>query len=238
MSKYSLKCAKPDEDDFEVMHKLRILENLFDNRFWRDNSEDWRGWDDDDEDKIELLDCEKDVRQYEGLDDDDEVDNRLILYEYVKRLFNNGSAFSRVEMTAQMAIDNCFDPDKDYIDWKPEIQNAIDYRNNHEEEVDKWCKENILSEEEEDCKVYGVNEAYCKNHNYTQENNEYTLENDECRIAFNFTGSKPSMVITVGDDEKKQNVTVCKDRLTLFDVRENLRMFKCQKTLDFIGTKL
>ena len=77
------------------MRKLLILENLFDNRFWRDNSEDWRDWDDEDEDKQELLDCERDVRQYEGLDDDEEVDNRLILYEYVKRLFNNGSAFRR-----------------------------------------------------------------------------------------------------------------------------------------------
>lgn len=237
MSKYSLKCAKPDEGDFEVMHKLLILENLFDNRFWRDNSEDWRDWDDDDEDKQELLDCEKDVRQYEGLDSNDEVDNRLILYEYVKRMFNNSSAFRRVEMAAQMAIDNCFDPDKDYIDWKPEIQNAINYRANHEEEVDKWCKDNILPEEEEDCRIYTINEAYCKNRNYSHIVDDYILETEECKIVFNFIG-KPNMVISVEEEGKVQSVRVCKDRLTLFDLRENLRMFKCQKTLDLVGTNL
>jgi hypothetical protein len=87
MSKYTLKCAKPDDKDFDAFTKLMVLENLFDNRYWSNHEEEWREWDDDDEDREELLDCEADIRDMNGLDKDEEVDNDLILLEYVRRLF-------------------------------------------------------------------------------------------------------------------------------------------------------
>lgn len=233
-----MKCAKPDEEDFDKFSKLMVLENLFDGRHWSSHEDEWREWDDDDEDKQELSKCEKRVHEFYDLSETDYMYNDLILCEYVRRLFReNSPAFRRVEMAAQMGIDNCFDPNKDYIDWKPEIQNAINYRANHEEEVDKWCKENILPEEEEDCRVYTINEPYCKNRNYSHIVDDYILETEECKIVFNFIG-KPSMVISVEEEGKVQSVRVCKDRLTLFDLRENLRMFKCKKTLDVVGTNL
>lgn len=236
MSKYSMKCAKPDEEDFDKFTKLMVLENLFDGRYWSSREDEWREWDDDDEDKQELLECEEYVRECNDLSKSDDVDNDLILCEYVRRLFSgNSSAFRRVEMAAMMGIDNCFDPDIDYIDWKPEIKNAIAFYNENKEFVDNWVKKNVLPEEEEDCIIYTINDIYCKNHGYVQNGDEYTLDTDECTITYNF--EKMTMTISLKGGEKK-SVTTHKDRLTLFDLRENLRMFKCQKTLDLVGTNL
>lgn len=237
MSKYcSMKCAKPDEKDFDKFSKLMVLENLFDGRYWSSHEDEWREWDDDDEDKKELLDCEKWVRDFYGLSETDDMDNDIILCEYVRRLFKgNSSVFRRVEMAAMMAIDNCFDPDIDYIDWKPEIKNAIAFYNENKEFVDNWVKKNVLPEEEEDCRVYTINDVYCKNHGYVKDGDEYTLDTDECTITYNF--EKMAMTISLKCEEEK-SVTTHKERLTLFDLRENLRMFKCQKTLDLVGTDL
>ena len=239
MSKYTLKCAKPDDKDFDAFTKLMVLENLFDNRYWSNHEDEWREWSDDDEDREELLDCEADIRDMNDLDKDEEVDNDLILLEYVRRLFRkHSSAFRRVEMAAQMGIDNCFDPDKDYIDWRPDIQNAINYYNNHTEEVDKWCKENILPEEEEDCKVYTVNNIFCQRHGYTQDGNKYTLDTDECTIIYDF--DEYSLVVRSKQNGPK-SVKLCasdyNNRLNLFQLREILRMFKCTNTLNMAETK-
>ena len=64
-----LKMAKADPEEFErVMSFVRVMEALFESRSFFSNEEDWREWDDDDEDKKMLLAIEKEVKEEDGTD--------------------------------------------------------------------------------------------------------------------------------------------------------------------------
>lgn len=66
-----LRVAKATEDEFErVWSFLHPMRALFDSRGFFGNEEDWRDWDDDDEDKKMLLKIEKNlllVANYAGV---------------------------------------------------------------------------------------------------------------------------------------------------------------------------
>lgn len=137
-----LKMAKADPEEFErTMSFVRVMDSLFDSRSFFSSEEDWREWDDDDEDKKMLLAIEEEVKETDGTSWDGKADNRIILYEFVKRKWkqaNFSGSFGRIIMDADVLIANCCDPNLDYLEFKPEIIAAMEeYENNHKEEGGK-----------------------------------------------------------------------------------------------------
>ena len=128
MAKKGVTVAKATKDEFErVWSFLHPMEALFDSRGFFSNEEDWRDWDDDDEDKKMLLKIEKEL-----IADGDEgwsghPDNRLILYEFMKRKFlkaNHSGSIGRILFDCQTLIENVCDPKLDYLEFKPSIMYA------------------------------------------------------------------------------------------------------------------
>ncbi|MCR4854457.1 MAG: hypothetical protein K5893_12805 [Prevotella sp.] len=132
-----LKMAKADPEEFErVMSFVRVMEALFESRSFFSNEEDWREWEDDDEDKKMLLAIEKEVKEEDGTDWNGDADNRLILYEFIKRKWrqaNFSGSFGRIIIDAEVLIDNACDPDLDYLEFKPEIKAAMEEYEKKEE---------------------------------------------------------------------------------------------------------
>lgn len=78
--------------------------------------EEWKSWDDDDEDKALCLRIQKDIAEEEGLSLSD-VDSRIIAYEYLKRKYSN--RLQHVVMSADVMIDNVCDPTGSCLDFHP-----------------------------------------------------------------------------------------------------------------------
>ena len=127
-----LKMAKADPEEFErTMKFVNIMEALFESHHYSlvDSETSWREWDDDDEDKQLLLEIEKEVTEEDGTLWDRKPDNRLVLFEFIKRKWkeaNYSGSFSRIIMDAEVLIDNACDPDLDYLEWKPEVKEALE----------------------------------------------------------------------------------------------------------------
>ena len=113
-----LKMAKADPEEFDkVMNFVNVMDDFFDSKFFS-TEEDWREWDDDNEDKKMLFEIEKElIEDGEGISVwDDHPDNRLILYEFIKRKWrhaNFSGSFQRIIMDAEVLIENACDPDLD-----------------------------------------------------------------------------------------------------------------------------
>lgn len=122
-----MKVAKAEKEEFDrVYNFINIMEGLFDQRWFFSQEESWRDWDDEDEDKQMLLEIEKELKLSEY---DEEPDNRLIVYEFIKRKWRNANycgSFGRIVMDADVLIDNACDPDLDYLEFKPEILKAME----------------------------------------------------------------------------------------------------------------
>lgn len=125
----ALKMAKAEKEEFELtMGFVRVMEALFDDRPFFCREEDWRDWPDEDEDKKKLLEIEKEVIDEDGTCWDGKPDNRLVLYEFIKRKWraaNFYGSFGRIIMDAEILIDNVCDPELDYLEFKPEIWAAM-----------------------------------------------------------------------------------------------------------------
>lgn len=128
MAKQGLTVAKATEEEFDrVWGFVHPMEALFDGRGFFSNEEEWRGWPDDDEDKQLLLKIEKEIKESGGDCWDGKPDNRLILYEFMKRKFleaNYSGSIGRILFDCRTLIDNCCDPDLDYLEFKPSIMYA------------------------------------------------------------------------------------------------------------------
>ena len=130
-----MKVAKADEKEFDKVYDfINVMDDLFDSRFFS-HEEEWRNWDDDDEDKKLLLEIEEEVKETDGEDVWGGVDNRLILYEFIKRKWkkvNWGGSFQRIVTDAEVLIENTCDPNLDYLEFNPEIREAMEeYNKNH-----------------------------------------------------------------------------------------------------------
>lgn len=127
-TKHGLTVAKATEEEFDRVYAfLHPMEALFDVRGFFSSEEDWRDWDDDDEDKKLLLKIEKDIKDADGDCWDGKPDNRLILYEFMKQKFlqaNYSGSIGRILFDCRTLIDNCCDPDLDYLEFKPSIMYA------------------------------------------------------------------------------------------------------------------
>ena len=134
-----MKVAKADSNEFDKVYDfINVMDDLFDNKFFSDE-ESWREWNDDDEDKKLLLKIEKDLKETEGSDIWGEVDNRLILYEFIRlkwKKANYCGSFQRIVTDADVLIDNVCDPDLDYLEYKPEIKQAIEKFNKENNDTD------------------------------------------------------------------------------------------------------
>ena len=136
MATHKIKIAKAEPEEFvRVTSFIRVMDELFQSRSFFSCEEDWREWDDDNEDKKLLLEIEEEMMESEGTDCEGKVDNRLLLYEFIKRRWcyaNDYGSFDRIVMDASVLIDNVCDPEVDYLEYKPEIAKAIEeYKENH-----------------------------------------------------------------------------------------------------------
>lgn len=124
--------ANANPEEFErTMKFVNIMEALFESNPYSlmESETSWREWDDDDEDKQLLLEIEKEVAEEDGASWDGKPDNRLVLFEFIKRKWkeaNYGGSFGRIIMDAEVLIDNACDPELDYLEWKPEIKEALE----------------------------------------------------------------------------------------------------------------
>ena len=83
--KRNMKVGKASPEEFDMVTGfINVMEDLFGGRSFFSQEESWREWDDDDEDKKLLLEIEKEVKEEDGETVWDGVDNRLILYEFIK----------------------------------------------------------------------------------------------------------------------------------------------------------
>lgn len=125
MATHQITIAKASKNDFEkVYNLLSPMEELFNNRW--SNEESWTEWDDDNEDKLELLAIRKEIAEEEYCDED-EVDNRLVLYEFIKRRMRlcGCSNWQRVVTAAECLIDIFCDPQESCLAWRPDLKRAM-----------------------------------------------------------------------------------------------------------------
>jgi hypothetical protein len=120
--KRQMRLAKASDKDFlRTRVFLHACENTMERqKFSLCSAEDyWMTWDDDDEDKQRMLKIRKRLAREFHFDEED-VDNRIIIYEFLKEVFQPASnAWHRVTMAADTLIENVCDPTVDYIEFYP-----------------------------------------------------------------------------------------------------------------------
>lgn len=127
MSTHTLRLARFDEKDYDkTLSFLQIMEQLFDNRWACSHDGQWEEWDDDDEDKRKLLSIRKELAAEEGYSEED-VDNRLVLFEFIKQKYRGIDChWRRVLMAAEVLADNVCDPLQDTVEYHPYIERALE----------------------------------------------------------------------------------------------------------------
>jgi len=123
MAQHGMRMAKPDKEDFEkVSSFLKAADSIWDDKWSLRCSEDaWEDWDDDDEDKIFILKIQNELAEDEGINPD-EVDNRILMYEFFKRKFRQAEcSWRRVVWGGEIVIEAACDPTLDYCDFMPGI---------------------------------------------------------------------------------------------------------------------
>lgn len=126
MAQRGLTVAKATPEDIDCTNNfLSALDNLFDNRFFNGGEDHWDEWDDEDTDKIMLLKIRKDL-SIELSCDEDEVDNRIVLFEFIKDRFKDCEySWRRVLFNTQVLIDSCTDPFSDVLEHDAFTYRAI-----------------------------------------------------------------------------------------------------------------
>lgn len=127
MTTRGMKIAKASNEDFDkVYNLLQPMEELF-NSHWN-NEENWIEWDDEDKDKQELLVIRKEIAEEDHYDEED-VDNRIVLFEFIKRRMRlcGCSNWQRVVIAAECLIETFCDPQEDFLSWRPDLERAMDY---------------------------------------------------------------------------------------------------------------
>lgn len=123
-----LTVAKAEKEEFDrVWDFIHSMEALFDGRSFFSNEESWRDWPDEDKDKKRLLEIEKDLIESGDEMWNGKADNRLILYAFMKEKFleaNYSGSFGRILFDCSTLIENCCDPELDYLEFKPSIMYA------------------------------------------------------------------------------------------------------------------
>lgn len=118
-----LRVAKADEEDIKSTREfLQACELFWDSRpaySFVSKEDQWLSWENDDPEKMELLKIRKRISEEDGVDEED-VDNRLVLFEFIKRRYKKAdSSWGRVIMAADCLIDNCCDPMQSHLAFYP-----------------------------------------------------------------------------------------------------------------------
>ena len=118
MTKRGLTVAKAEKSEFKLVWGfVHAMEALFDQR--GGFVEEWWTWPDDDKDYKQLRKIQKEL-------DCDEEDDEVVL-EFVKRKFREANycgSFGRILFNCETLIENCCDPELDYLEFKPSIMYA------------------------------------------------------------------------------------------------------------------
>jgi hypothetical protein len=118
----SVRMAKADKDDLKaVLDFLNCSEMVLEApRYSMYSAEDnWKDLDDDDPDKQLILKIRKNEARETGCSEED-VDDRIVMYAFLKRKFRLAScAWRRVYFAADLLIDNVCDPTEDCLAFYP-----------------------------------------------------------------------------------------------------------------------
>lgn len=114
-----MKIAKPTEEDFEgVKRFLDAAEMALERAKFSLNSseENWMELEDDDADKIKILAIRKRIADDEDISVD-EVDNRVLMFEYLKRVFMSSAytGWRRVYWASSVLLENACDPTENHL---------------------------------------------------------------------------------------------------------------------------
>ena len=123
MAQHRMRIAKPTENDFiNIKSFLSAAEQIWERKWTFCESQDkWEDWDDDDEDKIEILKIKSQIAKEERLSIDD-IDNRIVMYEFLKIKYREADySWRRVVWGGEIVIDAACDPTLDYCDFMPGI---------------------------------------------------------------------------------------------------------------------
>ena len=122
-----MKVARATEEEIDKVYDfINTMDNLLDNRSWYADEESWKEWDDDDTDKKQLLQIDEDLKCC-GIED-----SKVVLYEFIKKKWrevNYNGSLQRVVANADVLIDNVCDPNVSYLEFKPELKEAIEKYN-------------------------------------------------------------------------------------------------------------
>lgn len=124
MATRGMRIAKATPEDFEGLRDFRhFCEGVLEKQRFslRSPEDNWEEWDDDDEDKQWILKMRKEIAEEEGIEPED-VDIRIVLYECLKRIYRKANGWYRVTTAADVLIDNVCDPQKDYLDYRPSLE--------------------------------------------------------------------------------------------------------------------
>ena len=117
--------AKADKDDLQTtLDFLQASELALEGAKFSMSSpeENWEELDEDDDDKKLILRIKKQLIHYEGIPERD-LDNRILMYEYLKRKFASASCnWRRVYYAADLLIENFCDPTLDHLSSLPGIE--------------------------------------------------------------------------------------------------------------------
>lgn len=121
-----MRVAKASEKDIDATRGfLQLCEAFWDNRAVFSFSElasDWENWDEDDEHRIELTKIRRELADEAGTSEK-RIDNRLIVYEFLKRHYKKAdNRWNRVIMAAEVLIDNCCDPTEGHLAFFPAFE--------------------------------------------------------------------------------------------------------------------
>lgn len=121
-----MRMAKADNEDFETTNRfLQTCEMFWDNRerySFIDKEGEWVDWDDEDEDKQYFLKVRKELAEEEDCDPE-HVDNRLLVYEVIKRRYKQCDCnWRRVVFGAQILIEDVCDPQESHLAYSPYLE--------------------------------------------------------------------------------------------------------------------
>ncbi len=130
MATHQLTVAKASEKDIDVTRQfLQMAEDLLEKQKFSFNSayEQWRHWDEDDEDFILAKKIQKRIANEEEIDIE-KVDDRIVCYELLKHRFAKAScSHGRVIMAADILIDNIVPASSTILEFHPGFQfNHVD----------------------------------------------------------------------------------------------------------------
>jgi len=123
-----MRLAKATGKDIEKTKDfLQFMERLFDSRQFRNCEGDWESQFGKETDEYKMFkSIQKDLSFEEGCEPE-KVDDRLVVYEAIVRMYKRCDLhWNRVVWAADILIDNCCDPCKNYLDWHPYIERAMD----------------------------------------------------------------------------------------------------------------